>query len=177
MRNLARLSLISALILPVVACKGPTGVSGDKQLSELSEDEKKTACENIGDYYDKEVGEERLVRFGCIFKGAFNPEVTNEAECDLSLDACVAAGEVTVSEDDDSCVVDGDIACDATVEEYEACLDEQVEATVEFIDSFTCAAIYGEGGGGGGSLSPETGPLCTALAQKCPGLFSSASEG
>lgn len=174
MRNLARLSLISALILPAVACKGPTGVSGDKQLSELNEEEQKTACENIDDYFDKEVGDERLVRFACIFTAAFNPEVTNEAECDLSLDACLAAGEVMVSEEEDSCVVDGDIACDATVEEYEACLDEQIEATVEFIDSFTCAAIYG---GGEGTTSPETGPLCTALAQKCPGLFSSASEG
>lgn len=171
MRNLARLFLISALLLPMAACKGPTGVKGDKQLSELSEDEKKTACENISDYYDKEVGDERLVRFACTFTAAFT---SSEAECDVALEACIAEG--MVSESEDSCVVDGEVACDATVEEYEACLDEQIEATVEFIDSFSCAAIFGEGGDSPG-VGPETGELCTALAQKCPGLFSAASEG
>ncbi len=171
MRNLARLSLLSALLLPMAACKGPTGVSGDKQLSELSEDEKKTACENISEYYDKEVGDERLVRFACTFTAAFT---SSEAECDVAFEACVAEGMVTESED--SCVVEGDVACDATVEEYEACLDEQIEATVEFIDSFSCAAIFNESGEGSG-LGPETGELCTALAQKCPGLFASGSEG
>jgi len=165
MRNLARLSLIAALILPTVACKGPTGVKGDKQLNELSEDEKKTACENIEEYFDEEVGDERLLRFSCTFAAAFSG---SEAECDLAFDACVAEGKV-MSEEGDGCVVDDEIVCEATVEEYEACLDEQIEATIEFIDGFSCAAIFS---GDSGATSPETGPLCTELAQKCPGLFS-----
>jgi len=171
MRSLARLSLIAALILPVVACKGPTGVSGDKQLNELSEEEKKTACENIGEYTEEEIGDDRLLRFSCSFTAALT---ASEAECDLAFDACVAEGKIMSEQE--SCDVDRELVCEATVEEYEACLDEQIAATIELIDGFSCAAIFASEGEGGGAL-PEVGPLCTDLAQRCPGLFTAGTEG
>ncbi len=177
MRTLLRLTLLSALILPAVACKGPTGLKGDKKLNELSDDEKKSGCESLVEYSDKKISEDDYKRFACtsvaIFDVAFGG---TEESCNTAFDQCLQ--DVTTNEDDTetSCELEGDITCTATVEEYEACVDERIELTLELINSFSCAKLV-EMAGDPPPEEEEDDSLCSALAQKCPGLFSSEGEG
>ncbi|HFE44373.1 MAG TPA: hypothetical protein ENJ18_02620 [Nannocystis exedens] len=172
MQMLLRFTLLSALILPAAACKGPTGLKADKKLNELSDDEKKSACENLVDYTDKKISEDDVKAAACITVAIF--DVTfggTEESCNSAYDQCLQ--EATSEPGETSCEIEGDITCTATVEEYEACFDERIDATLELIKSFSCAELVMP------SSEPpaeETDSLCSALAQKCPGLFSSGSE-
>ena len=171
-RDFIRITLIAALLVPAAACTGPTGLKGSKQLNELDAGEREEACENIGDYFDKEVGEERMKKLACVFSAATTVAFGGGGvpECEIAYDSCLME---PLTQTDDGCGVSDETSCTATVEEYEACLEEQAEGFVTLIDGLSCAAVLE----GGASPIPEAGPECTALASKCPGFFSAGGEG
>ncbi len=176
MRTLLRLSLLSALILPAVACKGPTGLNADKNLNDLSADEKKSGCESLVEYSEKKISEDDVKRLACITVAVLDVAFGgSEESCNSTYDQCLQ--EATATQDGNtSCELEGDITCTATVEEYEACVDERIDATLELIKSFSCAELV-KMSGEEPAPEGEDESLCSALAQKCPGLFSSEGEG
>jgi len=173
MNTLLRYTLLSALILPAIACKGPTGISGGKQLNELSDDEQIQACENVEDYYIEEIGEDRLIHGSCVALASFF--TSNEDECEVFVDMCKrdAMESEEGEEEVDECTAE-EVSCTATVAEYEACIEEEVEATKDGIDALTCAAIFSDNPP---DMDPPPGPECEAFAKKCPGYLDAPVEG
>ncbi|MCB9569223.1 MAG: hypothetical protein H6710_18760 [Myxococcales bacterium] len=171
MRLLAHTAIFGALLLSF-GCRGPSGLPGNKQIGELSDDEQKEACENVADYYDKKIGEEKLKDFACVTAGVFAAALSggDVAICEAAYMDCLAAPDDGTM-DDTTCEVSNDApSCTATVAEYDDCLEEQVDALKDFLDGYSCATAAS-------SMLPETGPACMALAQKCPELFSDNGEG
>ncbi|MEZ4385841.1 MAG: hypothetical protein R3A79_31270 [Nannocystaceae bacterium] len=163
MRNLIRIILGAALLVPTVAC-GPTGLSGGKQLNELDADDRQKACENLEDYYAKEIDEDTEHRFACAFVALFTTSVD---ECEVAYEGCLSQPLMTEETDENACEVTDETNCTATVAEYEDCVDEQIADLRDFADSFSCqAAVNGEI-----TLDAEPGPACKAVAEKCPGFF------
>ncbi len=148
---------ISVIALPIVACTGPTGLPGSKQLDELDADERAEACENLADYFDEGIGEERRKKRFCIHVGAQYGDV---AECEVAYETCLMepySSEV-------SCALSGPTSCTATVEELEACFAEEIDTTIAFIDGLTCQAVLD-----GVEYDAFGGPACLTFEQKCPG--------
>ena len=85
---LLRFTLLSALILPAVACKGPTGLKADTKLNELSEDEKDAACDQIETYTKKKIDEEDATRAACVVFASLLS--ANESDCDAAVESCIA---------------------------------------------------------------------------------------
>jgi hypothetical protein len=168
-RDFFRITLCAALLLPTVACTGPTGLPGGKQLNELDADDRQKACENIQEYYDKEVDDDTAKRYACIFATILATDVDS---CEVAYEACLME-PLMENTDDDSCAVTDETTCTATVEEYEACLDEQIAAFKDVSASFSCEASIN----GSFMIQTEPGPDCKALADTCPGFFGGGGEG
>ncbi|MEZ4448472.1 MAG: hypothetical protein R3B09_03255 [Nannocystaceae bacterium] len=159
--------LVAALAVGASACTGYTGVKGSKKLSELDADERKEVCENSAAHTKEEIGEETIKRYGCVLASVL-ASGGGVPECEAAVDICVMDATI---ESNDTCDVDGDVDCDATIEEYEACGDENIAGLKVFYQTFTCEAAIN-----GSVMAPEAGPECQALAKKCPGLFSTMGE-
>ena len=165
--------LVAALTVSLAACTGFTGVKGSKKISELSADERKEVCENSAAHFEEEIGAERIKRFGCVTASAISVALSGGGvpECEAAVDLCLMMA--TTDGGTTTCDVDGDPSCEATIEEYEACAEENIASLRAFYDGYTCeVALSGSGG-----EMPAAGPECMALAQKCPGLFSNQGEG
>lgn len=169
-----RLSLVvvTALVATASACTGPTGIKGSKKISELSADERKEACENAAAYFEAEVGVERIQRTLCVATSV-GPVLLSGggvAECEAAVDLCLM--NPPMESGTTTCVFDNDQSCEATIEEWETCYDDQIAAIIKVNDATTCEAAIN-----GTIPEPDYGANCMALAQKCPGLFSNQGEG
>lgn len=163
--------LVAALVVGASACTGFTGIKGSKKISELSADERKEACENTAAHFEEELGADTIKRAACVAGGVTAALFAGGGvpECEAAVDLCLM--EATTEET--KCNVDGAPSCEATIEEYEACMDEQIAGLRAFYDGYTCeAALSGSAG-----EQPMAGPECMALSQKCPGLFTNQGEG
>jgi hypothetical protein len=78
-----------------------------------------------------------------------------------------------------------DLACDGTVSELEACLDEQIaaiEAVGPMIPGCTglraedVRSAFTDSGALRVSLEPPPGPACTAFNKRCPNVFGGSSS-
>ncbi len=148
----------------VIRVTGPTGLSADRVLAELSPDERATACENIREHRDASLGEARIVRDNCVYAGIY---ARSEPLCTATFASCVQ--EAKQRPDTRVCELAEATTCTATVAELEACLLERVEDSIDFIDSFSCAAIYS--GQFERFALPRSLPNCAALSRACPSFF------
>lgn len=148
----------------VIQAAGPTGLTTDKVLAELSPDERATACENIREHRDASLGEARIVRDSCIYAGIY---ARSEPLCTAAFAFCVQ--EAKARPDTRVCELAEATTCTATVAELEACLLERVGDSIDFIDNFSCAAIYS--GEFERFALPRSLPQCAALSRACPGSF------
>ncbi|HFE44374.1 MAG TPA: hypothetical protein ENJ18_02625 [Nannocystis exedens] len=145
---------------------GPTGLAADKALAELSPEERATACENIREHRDASLGEARIVRDSCIYAGIY---ASSEPLCTATFASCVQQPKAKERSDSRVCELAQATTCRATVAELEACLLEQVSDRIDFIDSFSCAAIYS--GEFERFALPRSLPNCAALSRACPEFF------
>ena len=139
----------------LTACGGDDG--DDRPVNTLSDDDYVSLCE------DQEASlsdddKDGLVGFSCLLAEAF------QTACDQTrLDACIAAGY-----ESEACTppgADDEIRmCEATVDEFQACADAQIDTFHMYSDA-TCADLQGE--------QPATPAACATLMEKCPELFES----
>ncbi len=148
----------------VIRVTGPTGLATDKVLAELSPDERATACDNIREHRDASLGEARIVRDSCVYAGIY---ARSEPLCTATFASCVQSA--SIQQDYRVCDLAEETTCTATVAELEACLLERVSDSIDFIDSFSCAAIYS--GEFERFALPRSLPHCAALSRACPGFF------
>jgi hypothetical protein len=170
---LHRLSTVFVALLAIGAssCTGYTGIKGSKKLSELDTSERKEVCENSQAHFEEEIGEDRVKNFACVTGAVLSVALSGGGvpECEAAVDLCLMEPAMTTTS---TCDVDGATSCEATIEEYEACGDENIAALRTFYDGYTCeVALSGSGG-----QAPTAGPECQALAKKCPELFTTQGE-
>ena len=161
-----------------------SGLSGDKQLGSLTDDESAALCKKLSEYFadggavSKNFQEVTCrvtgVFFAAIF-GGMSTDAALQASCKSTYDACVAA-PTTSSE---SCKKP-DASCTATTSEYEACVNDSIKqigqlgTAVPTCDKLTVASAGALFAGGSASESPAS---CQAVSAKCPdaptsGVFS-----
>ena len=173
--NISRTIALTALSLVAgAACSStPTlssGVDGNKNLSEISTDEKKSLCEALTktglDF--QESAKEGLCKFGGALAAAF---AGGEAACDAAVKMCTEA-PATVSQTAADCEGSVDLSgCNATVEELETCYNETLGILADFYDELggqSCGELLSSSGSGPTGTPPAEPEACKTLKSKCP---------
>lgn len=158
------LAAIALTALTAAACS-ITGINGNKKISELDADERVQACENTREYYEKKISEDDAKHVGCVTAGVLAASFGggDVSICTGAYDECMA--KPVEQNEQDACEPGDDSTCDATISDYEDCLEEQVEEYKDLIDRYTCAT----GLDGSVSIEQEAGPACKAFYEQCPG--------
>lgn len=140
-----------------------SGVEESKLLSELSEAEVQTACDNFASYLDDTFTRTGVEELFCEIEGIFTAGFTAQTEeelrqtCAMTRDQCIAEGGADLE-----CAYEDVADCDITVAEYEACTTARVEALAEARDSLRCENISLDGDTDE-ALNLEDLPECQAL--------------
>ncbi|MEI9942570.1 MAG: hypothetical protein WDO69_35600 [Pseudomonadota bacterium] len=147
-----------------------SGVSGDKQLGALTDQEFQGVCKNLSDYFSSGAVGKGFEEFTCRFEGllagvAAQTDAELQAACKATYDQCVAAPTTTT----ETCTKP-DASCTATVAEYDACVNDSAKAlttlanSIPSCDKLTMASL--------GMIavddSTATPASCTTLQTKCP---------
>lgn len=157
---------VVALLTTSCSSTGVSGLPSGKKLAELTDEDVKTACEETKS--SPLVTEQELKRVACVGAGAGAisasiPQAQWPDACQAAYDNCVNAATTTKSTDCSAQSASQFAGCQATVEEYEACLQEHADAVKAF--SFNCKDAI-QGTGKTDQLKP--GQKCEAFAQLCP---------
>jgi hypothetical protein len=170
-----------------------TGLPAEAKLSELESAETPALCDAIEEGIDEVLPESEVKRLSCTFAAVLSMNLTEEStkidvdECESYVDDCLAgekSSENGASLDlegwssqttCDQAAVAADIQeCEATVAEYEACLNDALQTFVTFRDALRCSAL-GDPDKVREVFSsmpdPSTSDACKPLEQKCAGLF------
>ncbi|MEZ4381199.1 MAG: hypothetical protein R3A79_07610 [Nannocystaceae bacterium] len=158
MRGLPRIAVAAALVAVAVAACGEEDVPKDTRLDALDADEFAEVCLRAVTRYVDEVGQARWHKEFCVDAEVASGDV---AACEAAVDACLTEPySLSVSQ----CVVVADLErCTATVEELDACFDEERGRISAYIDALSCASAIG-----GAAHEGFAGPACLAFGAKCP---------
>ncbi len=179
-----------ATVSVAIACSGGGGGSTGgstlttsappgKELTQLTTDEKKQYCTEVGRYFNAEMGP--LTQKGrCLNEAARALRgITNEADlrskCSSEYQACLAKGGTTADAFELDDCQNTTTTCTATVAEVNKCLEDYValaRAAGATIDSF-CSRIQIDGGGVDTNVNNEPPASCKAISSKCPGIAGS----
>lgn len=182
-------------MLAVAACGGDddsngggtvTGLPSQQKLSTLSDADVKKACQSVNDRAATVFTTEALARAFCVPFGVqeavsyANDEVVIDVnKCQEFVDTCVSSAE---EEADPNEPTGGDVndcgeasaedlaGCDATVAEYEACIDKVFSETKRRLSELTCqnAEEISSEEYQNDELDPAKIPECQTVMAKCP---------
>jgi hypothetical protein len=153
-----------------------TGVSGDKPLNTLSQDEATKVCKSVGDWSKRAFSEEKLKEIPCKLTAALFGALAGDAEqarmaCTQTYNSCLQQPAMPSQQESTCGMVDSN--CTATVAEMEACLNELPKAFDDFAAALpSCDAL------GSGMMSMPFNleslnpPACKTFESKCPGGLS-----
>lgn len=164
------------------------GVEETTTLSSLDEEQRGNLCVQLEAYAQSQFTEQELKEAGCSAAGVFAAAFSGGGAevCRQTYDECLAAPaeDVPASEngeeqEESACDPDKLQECDATVEEMEACMYEQVYASKQALSLLNCNAISGniELGDGDQDAEEMLGPKCAALKEKCPDAIPQSDAG
>ena len=152
-----------------------SGVPGDKQLGSLSEQEFQGLCKKLDDYFSTGPVAAGIEEFNCRMSGLFGAALSGaqtdaalQTACKPVYDACIAAPTMATS----TCTKP-DATCTATVAEYDACLNDSLDAlstlqnALPSCDKLTVASL-GSLGSLGGATSAQESASCQTVKAKCP---------
>lgn len=135
---------------------------GDKQASELTQEERTTLCEEFQDTVASKISEQDNKKVGCVFAGETAAAFDENTTCEEARDACLAEPAEETTEED--CSIAAATDCTATVDEIRACSDAQLDELAAYIDEVDCGVE---------ASPPNTLPsACDPVVQKCPNFFS-----
>jgi hypothetical protein len=167
-----------------------TGLPSDKTFSSLTDAEIQSACKSFSDAAAAFATPEQSLRSECFAKGlsgsitatADGSSLTVDvAKCKMVSDACVAdpaSAGVEVNEGDTDAGIDcmgADTtefaSCEATVGEFEGCMNKLLATYRQLLSSLTCdngQELFMSGG----PQPPDTStiPECMSLSTKCPNV-------
>ncbi|MBR58303.1 MAG: hypothetical protein CMH54_09810 [Myxococcales bacterium] len=162
----------------MAACNGNGGDAfdfgeDDKAITDLTQAELDSICETLEETQISQINQPRHQKAYCTMTGldaggAF--DTFDETGCQSAYDNCMAQVDdlvaTVVAESNCNMTVESVADCDATLGEYEACLDAskiQNEALISWVTGLTCEAT---------SLTQPPGffggiPACEPLSQNC----------
>jgi hypothetical protein len=174
-----------------------TGLPTEAKLSELESSDAPALCDAIKAGVDQVLPDAEVKRLNCTFAAVISMNLTEASTgvdvgaCESYVDKCIA-GEKTsengVSVDVgtwssqttcDQAAVTADIGeCEATVADYEACLNAALQDFASFRDAIRCSAL-GDREKAQAVFSsmpdPTSSAACKPLEEKCAGLFDELS--
>lgn len=167
MKRALILMTLATLALSAAACgnDGPisTGLSRDKQLSELTDADARTACSNIA---AEDLSLDLSREQECTLAGVYSSETP--AGCEEVRTACLAAEptepEPTEPTDCSGATAEDVAGCDATVGEFEDCLNAQYTGQVDYLNALSCDDA-------GTEIRIPTPTECQSIEAACPGLI------
>ena len=163
-----------------------TGLPAEQKLSTLSDQDVKNACRSISDGASVAVSPEALKRALCVPLGvqaavtyANNQVSVDVSACQQVVDECVSDDSDPFEQDDadqeteddcDDASADDLSGCEATVGEYETCINTVLSETQRRLSEFTCqnAETLSSEQYSQDELDPADIPQCQALMTKCP---------
>jgi hypothetical protein len=161
---------------------GPlTSVPGSKQISTLSDSEKRQFCTDVASWYTRVVPGSNKPRCGT--QAYTSTANTTDAQarrtaCQQAYQACLGEPtktEAFTSKDIDECVASSELAsCNATVGDVSSCYQAAEQILTSSYDSYDsyCSSIQDDGGVQLPSTAKPAIPAsCTTVQQTCPALF------
>ncbi len=158
-----------------------TGIDGNKQTGELSNDEEQAICDEMIDYGGSSFSKE--VRCELASTGAFAdwPEDDEGVRqlCQEQFEDCMDSDRY---EDTAQFCVQAPEGCSVTVAELEECLEIQVSGRKEYLDSMPRCESTTRDEIDEFNANFENSPLyglpdeCRAIEQECQGYFSGSSS-
>jgi hypothetical protein len=168
-----------------------TGLPAEAKLSELESSEAPALCEAIEAGIEDVLPESEVKRLGCTFAAVLSMNLSEESSevdvdaCESYVDDCIAGktSETSVGIDleewssqttcDESAVTERIGECDATVAEYEACLDAALQAFATLREALRCSAFEDPDKVRDALTMPDPAlsDACKPFEQKCAGLF------
>jgi hypothetical protein len=166
-----------------------TGLPAEAKLSELEASEAPALCDAIEQGIDEVLPESEVKRLSCTFAAVVSMNLSESSEvdvdeCESYVDDCLAgekSSESGISIDEwssqttcDQTAVTEDIGeCEATVAEYEACLNSALQAFAILRDTLRCSAFENPDKVRDALSMPDPAlsNACKPLEEKCAGLF------
>jgi hypothetical protein len=147
-----------------------SGVNGQRDLGDLTHEERVTICRNQAAFVRARVDTSSLMRFVC----AFTPEVLfaqSDASCETAMTRCVELLsvdiDVTVTDNEATETVCEQVPisqCQGKVADYENCVDSIANVQISIGTDFQCGKRqqYTDGPTVGVNACAAVGPTCTA---------------
>lgn len=136
-------------------------VSGASRVSDLTESERKTLCEEFATKFKKM--DSALIKIECTEDG-LAAELDEAGSCEQVRSECIASAtpdtEFDVSCNDAPEEMTGGEDCDATVAQFHACVDALVSMSETLANDYTCEESDVE--------EPDLPTACTDLQDACP---------
>ena len=163
----------------------PISTDTTKPLSEVTTAEAKTWCEK----YKAEMGNVMSTETQCELAGLGVSAMTgtlDPAACEAAKKACIANPSQYLDSDSsgssdmdcDSLATEDMKDCDATVAEFDSCMDAMMSETQSVTDKISCSmsleqlmSLQSLSG-----LSPDKIPACAPLMEKCPQIFDDSAS-
>ena len=160
------------LLIALAACgDGFSSVDSELKVSELSEDEAATYCEDEVAYVDSSYASILNQDVMCTAYGVEEAIETNgsAATCEQAYSACMNM-PFEQEESGVSCNLDfiDRSSCDATVGQMQDCTQEEVGQIRSMANSISCSSVQNPQDFEG---LDELGSACQLVADECPGLF------
>jgi hypothetical protein len=125
-----------------------TGLAASKLLSDVTPQEAEQACENLQSGIDRRLSQDKLVRGFCTLFAAAATE--SQSECESARDTCIDQASQELEEGGDAedfgevgaldCDGESEInACEGTVADFEACMNDTIDQVLAALNSVTCA--------------------------------------
>jgi len=161
---------VFALTVTLAACGDEgaiTGLDTDTELSALTDEEQKLACENSGAYMEENAGE-ATKKFGCMMAASMAASFSGDdfvSTCEESFDACMTAP--AEEEEEEGCELKDLSACEGTVADVEACFDSMISQLNKLAEELKCEEPQ-EDDAGSDPANPFVTAECTKLFTDCP---------
>ena len=147
-----------------------TGLDAGAELSALTDEEQRLACESSNAYMEDNAGE-ATKRFGCMMAAAMTASFSEEdfvSTCEASFDACmIPPADVEEAGEAGGCEPKDLSDCKGTIADVEACSESMVNQLNKLAEEFKCEEPQEEDAAKE-SEDPFTTPECTQLFTNCP---------
>jgi len=136
-----------AVFIALGSCGGDdgidTGLPDDKMLTQLDRSEATRVCETLADAYRSRIDAGAVCVLVAIMAGEYEGEPMTREDCEAFRPMCIRLWEEMLS-DPSECVDDlmtMSDPCEATVGDWEACAEEQLDRLAGMLWGLSCANV------------------------------------
>lgn len=154
-----------------------TGISASRKLSSLNQAETVLSCEKTQAYLDKFFTKDNICNFISTFTNSFsaaNGQTFDQQKCEADKQECLKDPTIQVGDFSDCQEVTIPATCDASVELFEKCIEEETSMFVDIFERASCATpelITQDDDIPTDAPIGAITPNCKKLEQQCPDLY------